>query len=104
MNEILKNRIEKLIEELKPEIQQRATFVFGEFKAEKDNQLVLADTAYMTEPPLITFYLQSIEKISPDDDVLKQIISHEIIHTFSKSEDDAYSKQDSMNIFKDDVL
>jgi predicted Zn-dependent protease with MMP-like domain len=99
MEELLKDQITKLIEDLKPEICQRATFNFGDYKIE-ENKLVLADTSYMTKPPVITFYLQSIEKINPNENTLKEIISHEIIHTFSKNERDAYSKQNKMNIFK----
>lgn len=61
---------------------------------------MLADTTYMTQPPVITFYLKSIEKIGVNENILKQIISHEIVHTFSKSELQAYSKQNNMNFFK----
>lgn len=98
MGKPLKKEITKLIKKLKPEIRQRATFIFGEYKTEGDG-LVLADTAYMTEPPVITFYLKSIEKIDINENILKQIISHEIIHTFSKSERDAYSKQNNISFF-----
>lgn len=55
----------------------------------------------MTQPPVITFYLDAIEKVGYDENILKQVISHEIIHTFSKNEQDAYSKQNKMNFFID---
>lgn len=100
---MLKNQITNLIKELKPEIRQRAAFVFGEYKIE-GNKLVLADTTYMTQPPVITFYLKSIEKIDINENILKQIISHEIIHTFSRSEREASSKQNNISFFKDKLL
>ena len=101
---MLKNQIINLIKELKPEIQQRATFIFAEYKGETSNRLVLADTTYMTQPPVITFYLKSIEKIDINENILKQIISHEIIHTFSRSEREAYSKQNNISFFKEAEL
>jgi hypothetical protein len=58
----------------------------------------------MTQPPVITFYLKSIEKIDINENILKQIISHEIIHTFSRSEQEAYSKQKNMSFFKEAKL
>jgi hypothetical protein len=103
MEEVLKEKITELIKELKPEIRDRAAFKFGDYKFE-DNKLVLADTAFLTKPPVITFYLQSIARIAVDKNVLKQIISHEIIHTFSKSERQAYGKQNKMNIFQEPKL
>ena len=99
MEEVIKNQIKELIKQLKPEIRKRAAFKFGDYKFE-DNKIVLADTAFLTKPPVITFYLQSISRIAINENILKQIIAHEIIHTFSKSERQAYGKQNKMNIFK----
>lgn len=99
MQEIIKLQIEQLLETLRPEIRDRAVFMFGSSKNEGDGTMTLADTAFMSEPPVITFYLETIERINPSEEALKQIISHELIHTFSKSELDAYSKQGSMDFF-----
>lgn len=104
MNEDLIEQISNLIGLLKPEIRNRATFVFGDTKDEATEKLVLADTAFMTHPPVITFYLKSIERMNVSEDILRQIISHEIIHTFSKSELEAYSKQKDMDFFESNQM
>lgn len=101
MQEIIRSQIDDLINGLKPEIKERAVFVFRERKDESDGRMVLADTAYMTEPPVITFYLETIERMNPTREELREIISHELIHTFSRSEIEAYSKQGKMNFFRD---
>lgn len=97
--EHLKNQIVELIKALKPEIRERAAFVFGGYKGEASDRFVLADTAFMTVPPVITFYLKAIEEMGTTENILEQIISHEIIHTFSKNELEAYSKQNFMDFF-----
>lgn len=102
MSETIRIRIEQLLNTLKPEIRQRAVFVFRDRKGGAEGKTVLADTAYLTEPPVITFYLETIEKMSPSMEALKQIISHELIHTFSKNEVEAYGKQGSMDFFRSD--
>lgn len=99
MQDMIRLQIEQLLKTLKPEIKERAVFMFGSSKNEGDGTMALADTAFMSEPPVITFYLETIERINPSEEALKQIISHELIHTFSKSELDAYSKQGSMDFF-----
>lgn len=58
----IKEDLIRLIGELKPKIRERAAFKFGEFKTE-DGKLVLADTSFLTKPPVITFYLKSIKKM-----------------------------------------
>jgi len=97
MQKEIEREIIKLIKNLKPEIKKRAVFLFNDYKREKD-KLILADTELFSNPPVITFYLRSIEKIFINE--LKNYLSHEIIHTFTKNEQDAYSKQNKMDFFK----
>lgn len=103
MQEEIRLQIDKLLDSLKPEIRARAVFVFRDRKEEIGGRTVLADTAYLTEPPVIAFYLETIEQMNPSVEVLRQIISHELIHTFSKSEIEAYSKQGKMDFFIHDL-
>lgn len=103
MQEIIRFQIEHLLDRLKPEIRKRAVFIYRERKEGSDGRNVLADTSYLTEPPVIAFYLSTIGEMNPDEETLKQIISHELIHTFSKNEIEAYSRQVTMDFFKKEI-
>lgn len=102
MNEIIRFQIEHLLDVLKPEIRKRAVFIYRERKDEVDGRTVLADTSYLTDPPVITFYLNAISEMNPSDTTLRQIICHELIHTFSKNEIDAYSMQGELKFFREE--
>lgn len=99
MKKVIEKEVEKLIEQLKPEIRKRFVFRFSDdLLKENKNRIVLANTMSGMKPPLITFFNKTIGNHIRAQ--LKEIISHEIIHTFTKDERDAYGKQGKLKFFK----
>lgn len=104
MSEEIEKVIVELLEELKPELKERAVFQI----IDEDNGKTLATCERTFNPPKITFYLKSIKREFRTR--LKSIISHELVHTFQKSElygrfqdeKEAYSKMDEIKFFKED--
>ena len=97
MKKAIKKELLRLIKKLNPEIQKRATFQFGEYKSD-GQKIILADLDDTTKPPVITLYLRSLEKWLISD--LAKVISHEIIHTFTEKEKEAYQKQNKMDFWR----
>lgn len=94
----MEKEIQKIIDELKPEIKKRAVFRFSDELKKEGKGIVFANTAINLNPPVITIFTKTI-----NDSIkrkLREIITHEIIHTFTADERVAYGKQAKLDIFK----
>lgn len=93
----IEKQINKLLNQLKPEIKKRAVYRFSNAEKKEGKRIVLASTTNFN-PPLITFYSKTIA--NEITITLKRVINHELIHTFTKSEREVYGKERKMNFFK----
>lgn len=94
----MEEKIKKIIEELKPKIKKRAVFRFSDQIKKQGDKIVLADTMINLRPPVITIFTKAID--SHIKARLREIITHELIHTYTADEKIAYRKQGELNFFK----
>lgn len=97
MKKHIQRKIEELVNTLKPEIRDKAVFIFSDEKIILSDKVVLANNNNTFEPPVITIFVKAINDMFTVE--LQKIIAHEIIHCFTRKEEEAYQRQGKTSLW-----